>query len=540
MLRFYDDELHNLILVANRNFSEIIDHTSKYDFHPPVQYLLNKISLQLFGLNEFWLSLPSILLIILAIIICIKLVYQITNSAKLSVITGLLIAINPLILLWGSSIRWYPLWTFLIILAVHLFIKLWSKKKKSLILIIGLIITLSFALYTNYQTIPFLIATTLTVIILDFKRKNFINLKKTVIVILGTFILFIPYLSVFKFHIQSFFERKEIYQGFTGTSPIVSGGYFLFSVIFGNSIYPWQKSFIILFTIGFSSVIISIVSFYLKSKKEKYTDNNVQDIFTKEKCNNSLNNILLSEIVLYTFILTVVFLLQSIISSTLINRGVIFLPMLLITVGILFIYRLYNSYQIISKLKLIHFSLVISMSSLIIIWMIGSYNVFTKQHLHKSGLAIPLKTIITFIENIQNDSRENISIITTDPVLTYYLLKENYTSVLSPYLNDDLKLINRMKTKVAIDCNKIIYIQSELGTLLPLKNKLSNYIDYLHSTGKLVSKPEKIGYDPDYSMKSNFFASAGLEEWKYTVYIFSPLTKWDIKYLQSINEFKVY
>lgn len=540
MLRFYDDELHNLILVANRNFSEIIDYTSKYDFHPPVQYLLNKISLQLFGLNEFWLSLPSILLIILAIIICIKLVYQITNSSKVSIITGLLITINPLILLWGSSIRWYPLWTFLIILAVHLFIRLWSKKKKSSIIIIGLIITLTIALYTNYQTIPFIIATILTIIILDIKNKNFVNLKKTAIVIFGTFILFIPYLSIFIFHIQSFFERKEIYQGFTGTSPFVSGGYFIFSLIFGNSIYPWQTIFVVLFTIGFTTFIISLVSFFLISKKGQYSVSKVKDDLIIVKGNKAINNTLLSEIVLYTIILTVVFLLQSIISSTLTNRGVIFLPMLLITSGSLLIYRLYNKYQIRFKMKLFHFSFVIALSSLIILWLIGSYNVFTRQHLHKSGLSIPVKAIITYIDKLQSDTRENISIITTDPVLTYYLLKENYTSVLSPYLKDDLKLLNRKITNPVFHGNKIIYIKSELGTLLPLKNRLSNYIDYLFATGSLIFKPDKFGYDPDYSIKRKFFASAGIEEWKYTIYIFSPLNEWDINFLQKINEFKVY
>ena len=97
MLRFYDDELHNLILVSDRNFKEIIDYTSHYDFHPPLQYLINKITLQLFGLNEFWLSLPSIIFIILAIILAGRLIFMLTGSYKYSLLSSFIIASNPLI-----------------------------------------------------------------------------------------------------------------------------------------------------------------------------------------------------------------------------------------------------------------------------------------------------------------------------------------------------------------------------------------------------------------------------------------------------------
>ena len=92
---------------------EIIAYLSTYDYHPPLQYLVNKIFLQLFGLNEFWLKMPSILFILGSILICSLLVLRLTGSFKAGFLSGIISIINPLVLLWGTSLRWYPLWTFL-------------------------------------------------------------------------------------------------------------------------------------------------------------------------------------------------------------------------------------------------------------------------------------------------------------------------------------------------------------------------------------------------------------------------------------------
>src|SRR4030065_1782754 len=154
MFRFYDDELQNLILVAQRNVQEIISYTANYDYHPPLQYLFNKIFLELFGLNEFLLRLPSIILIIIAVILCSHLVFRTTGAIKLSLLCVLITITNPLILLWGASLRWYPLWTFLAILSSYLVttLSIDANNKKRIILKSLLIFTLTLALYTNYQS----------------------------------------------------------------------------------------------------------------------------------------------------------------------------------------------------------------------------------------------------------------------------------------------------------------------------------------------------------------------------------------------------
>ena len=439
MLRFYDDELHNLILVANRNFSEIIDHTSKYDFHPPVQYLLNKISLQLFGLNEFWLSLPSIIFIILAF--ASRFVFKITGSTTYSLVSSFIIASNPLILLWSSSIRWYPLWTLLAFISIYSVIKLFSEPKKgsNLILKGSLIVTLTLSLYTNYQTIILMVSFIIMALLMDLKNKKnkYYHLKLLAPVIAGVVILFIPYAGSFQNHLETFFIRKEIYTSWSGTSIFFSGGYFLFSVLFGNSIYPWDIRFILLFLTTFTSGLGFIIYY-----KTHYSDllKTYSQRFLPEVKRKSLNLL-----IVLTIILFLLFLIQSIISNSILSRGLLLLPILLVIVTSIIIYHLISSIPI--KIK---FALSISVLSFYFIWLVGSYNIFVKQSLHKAGLMEPVEQVTALVQNISNTSKENLIVITFDPVLTYYLVNSessSNTSIISPYINDTNTLLVSVNSK---------------------------------------------------------------------------------------------
>ena len=536
MFQFYDDELHNLILVSDKSLREIIAYTSKYDFHPPLQYILNKLSLQLFGLNEFWLSLPSIIFILLSIIICSRFLFKATSSMSFSVLTGVLIAFNPLVLLWGSSLRWYPLWTFLIILSTFLLIHLWNSQNRNFLVISTLIIAISLSLYTNYQTLMFLVAGLLTVLTLDLGKKNFINSKKTIYIFLSSIILFLPYLSGFIFHLQNFFIRKEIFQDFHSVSPLTSAAYFLFSILFGNSIYPWQLSFIIIFVVFAIASTTSMILIVMINKKKLQAVDLIKPLIPQ---NNNYSK-LLRTLNIFTLYLFIVHILQVIVTGTITMRGMIYLPMLLITAFSLSVFHLYQTHSLKSELKSISYSLSIAISSLAVIWIISCYNIFTRQHLHKSGLMIPVDQIIKTIVQFQNLEKEKPLIVSTDPVITYYLLKNDFSKILSPYTSDLVRLFPKKRLSSIKEDDNLIFIKSSPGALLPLKNELDNFFRYLMNSSHLTSKPIKFAYDPDYFMKKKFFSSAEIEEWKYVFYIMKPLNKWDINYLESINGFRVY
>ena len=540
MFRFYDDELHNLILVAHRDLKEIIYYTANYDYHPPLQYLLNKISLELFGLNEFLLKLPSIILIILSVILCSHLVFKITGSVKLSLLCGLITITNPLILLWGTSIRWYPLWTFLTMLSLYSTITLFtiSKKTKRIRSQLLLFITVVLALYTNYQTIILIMTLLLSAFFLDLKEKDkrYDHLKSIFPVIIGVVILFIPYMNTFLHHLGTFIQQKQIHFGFTGSSPILSGAYFIFSVLFGNSIYPWEVSFIILI-----SIIVVASLFLLLLSKLRISDkseNGIKAFFQQDK----KKEIFL--LMMFTIILFILFLVTSIISGSLQARGYLIIPLLLIAISIIGFnhFRKERNRKFYNLITLIVFSFLV-------IWMIGSYNVIIKKDLHKASLMDPIGEAIDYIYNSARTEGKNYLIFTYDPVLTYYLINSELfeeVAIFSPYKDETTALINSFSESMdnspiyLSTSTKILFIESYPGSLMPAIRKLENFKQYLFKESVQNEKPKKIGFDTNAEIKRKFFPSAGMIDWRYIIYSLDSKAKLDAEILTSFDSLKVY
>ena len=537
MFRFYDDELHNLILVAQRNVQEIISYTSNYDYHPPLQYVFNKIWLQLFGLNEFWLKLPSMILIILSILICCRLVYKITGSSKLSLLCGVVATFNPLILLWGASIRWYSLWTFLAVISIYLLAIIYAdtNNRNRIILKSLLILSLTLALYTNYQTIILITAFFISGLIFDLKEKTkkYYHLTEIAQVIAGVIILFLPYIYVFFNHIETFFQRKEIYSDYGINSPFLATGYFIFSVFFGNSIYPWNIKFIVLLVITLIALIVSL--FYVKTHSSKIK---LGSFPPKEKKK------LLFLLISLTITLFFLFLIQAIISGALLSRSFIIMPMLFTSLIVIYFYYLLR----VKDRKLLFINMVAAVS-FFLIWLTGSYNVITRQSLHKSGLMDPIGEVSAFVNSITASQNTNYSIITFDPVLTYYLAKSstsNNVEIFSPYIIETqnlLTFVNEIKLNQDIKFDPgstLIYIKSTAGSLIPLKEKLDYLDSYIFNECSQFDHPVKFGFDEDSEMKRIFFSGVNILDWRYTIFTLHPKSYWSKNILADFNSLRVY
>lgn len=536
MFRFYDDELQNLILVAHRDVREIISYTANYDYHPPLQYLFNKIFLELFGLNEFLLRLPSIILIIIAVILCSHLVFRTTGAIKLSLLYVLITITNPLILLWGASLRWYPLWTFLAVLSIYLVSILYinANNGKRIIVQSLLIFALTLALYTNYQTIILIAGFVIAAFILDLKagHKEFAILKRILPVLIGVIILFLPYLNIFLNHIGTFFQRKEIYSDYSINSPILAGCYFIFSILFGNSIYPWDIRFIVLISITVIALAGSI--FYYKNHSSRIKITIPKSILYQEK--KSL--LFLSSLI--STILFILFLLQSIITGSFLSRGFLIFSFLL---PILII--VYLSHLLKIKDKKFLSLIMVTIVSFFLLWSMSSYNVLARQSLHKSGLMDPVEEVTSFVNKIIELKKTNYIVITFDPVLTYNLTKTNLlgsTVILSPYISATKNLFSSVSPQnnnhnADFDSSStLIYIQSYPGSLIPLKDRIDILKEYIFQNGLQIEKPVKFGYDSDSDIKRKFFPSLGIIDWRFTIYQFYPRSYWDRDALEEISK----
>jgi hypothetical protein len=100
----FDDEFFNILLVERHGLSGCL-LTQSTDVHPPLSYALNALLFQALG------SWPGVRLIS-ALALCAAFAYVCEHTARVSgnraaVLTFLLLATNPAMLLWGTSVRWY-------------------------------------------------------------------------------------------------------------------------------------------------------------------------------------------------------------------------------------------------------------------------------------------------------------------------------------------------------------------------------------------------------------------------------------------------
>jgi len=147
----FDDEFFNIKLVERYGMSAI-SFTQAEDVHPPLSYLINAFLYEMFG---SWVAVR----VISAMTLCVALFYVGESMFKkyghrAAILTFLLLASNPALLLWGTSIRWYayflPVLLWLCITPDRQGVLYWAK------LAFGLII-LGYTGYISFLVAPAII-----------------------------------------------------------------------------------------------------------------------------------------------------------------------------------------------------------------------------------------------------------------------------------------------------------------------------------------------------------------------------------------------
>ncbi len=98
----YDDEFFNIRLIRENSMEAIIRIIQSTDVHPPLSYILNKFFYQL---THSWTGVRMIS----AFLFLVAFFYLLLNTEgkRNRILIFLLIGLNPAIMLWGTSIRWY-------------------------------------------------------------------------------------------------------------------------------------------------------------------------------------------------------------------------------------------------------------------------------------------------------------------------------------------------------------------------------------------------------------------------------------------------
>ena len=375
----YDDEFYNFNMIERvDSLSELISVVNSSDIHPSGMYVINYILLKLFGT---WRAVKVISAIFAASFIWLFWYIMSKNMSRSAIILSyILICLNPTLLLWCTSVRWYTYFTPLLCV-IGLLVKYSdSTKIKSSIFWILYFLLCLIMFHLNYIASIFIITSFLFVL---YGRRKFISQEFKFIIGCG----FVSLLLV----------SYQVYILFTVHYPnSTSTGFFIpftrisvgagLNYLCGNAVIPVSIAGIMLITAN----IIMLIFFLLRIKKF---------------CRNINNNFLIG---LYS---VTMFLFPGGMSPSSARQFSTMLPEL----GIF----LANIYETI-KNNYLKFVLLFLYSAGTIM---GLYNVIAHTDTNKIRWNIPYGEIFDYIAEL--DPSKEILIVTDDDAILYYKSKEH-------------------------------------------------------------------------------------------------------------------
>jgi hypothetical protein len=246
----FDDEVFNMRLIEDNNFDSIILFIKKNDIHPPGSYVVNYVMFFVFNnwnvvrlTNGFFCSLTLLL------------VWQKLCDREECHINKLFfyicLCLNPGLLLWGTSLRWYSLYIPLLAITTLILSNKKSEGYKYWSVIFGLCTILWYINYVTILVAPIIILTGLIT------RWENINKELPYIIIAG-----ILSITICSFQFEHFQQSIQINKNQDPYSIIKSVLGFGIHFLNGHGSYP--------FSIWGVFMIIGNIMLMLKLRHEKF------------------------------------------------------------------------------------------------------------------------------------------------------------------------------------------------------------------------------------------------------------------------------
>ncbi len=424
---FYDDEI-GTINVLN-NFDNIFDlylYINSWDVSPPLSYILVYLGEKIFSFQyATLLILPLQIYCLNSFSINTSKFFE--NNFKIKSFYLFVTILNPTLLLWCTSLRWYSLWT---PLALYVIGKYFFKKKLNELDIFLILIAFTIMFHLNYFTLIFVISLAFS----NYKKffENFYYFIKNkphffIILILLNLPQFYYFLTI---HILNSSSQYGSFL-FSFLYPVITS-------IFGNSVFPLEiVSLLFIFT-------LLIIIFY--------------NFRFYKKINLEFKNLILFSLIFFLLI----FLLRlghKPRHSIILNYLFIFF---------FFVNLLYLKNEIFKNIFLIIF---------FIFSLIGIKNTILQQNVIKNNINLPIKKIISFLEK-EKVNCENKFLFTHNLNIKFYIKnKKNFiineknldkinlecTFVIKTFIGGDniseIKLVNHVydKGKLILRLKEIEY-----------------------------------------------------------------------------------
>jgi hypothetical protein len=440
----FDDEYFNLMVVEHFG-SGIASYTQTTDVHPPLSYLLNNWLFKSFGKWEY-VRMISGILTATSIIAAISSLGR-NRNVSFSLILIYLLAFNPAILMWGTSLRWYgyfiPLLIWLIIVPENM---KWHWPKFFLLMLL-----MGYLAYISFFILPSMF---LYYWIKD-KRDALIKIKAILIPGILSLLIYIPQLIIF-FNVHYPRSGGQVFS-------LPSGLIGVLSTYFSNQgVFPLSVP-------GIASALGSgIVLLYL----------------TREVKKELKGPYLLS---LFTGL---IILLATRIAGKMRNL-IVLIPMQVLWIA--------------EKISKPISRWIVFAAGLIIFGnLVGSYNVITHEDTTKNSWNIPVREVTDLINKELEKEKSSILLYCHDPIITWHLEKRGY-QVRSPYAHQKIITQDKKISNVVVIWTNPGYLPKRVIDLYHFEidlMKSSSQTDYIMGKDKYASiKRKKEPQYPDELVK---------------------------------------
>lgn len=235
----YDDELGSLRLILEP-IPNIWTIANTSGIHPPGMYVISRLFYLLIG-SERWMTIGPIIILYIGVgVFSLKTLSHFKSNYRALIVFLLLCLFHPHLLMWGNSIRWYPYWTGLGLVAIVTALtnkKNLNNQVPALLpapykcILIGAIIGIMF--YINYLTLAYITAFSVAwVVRYPLNKKSIIRLG----------IIFICYIFII---LPQVHPMLNIHFNLENNEPLVSSllvasSRLFHGVFISDAILPWH------------------------------------------------------------------------------------------------------------------------------------------------------------------------------------------------------------------------------------------------------------------------------------------------------------
>ncbi len=183
------------VYYARLSLAEIFSRISTEEFNPPLYYSLIHAWIHLAGDSEFSVRMPSVIFGVLSIFVIYK-TARLMAGNEVGLLAALILALNRFHVHFSQEARVYALLVFLTLLSFYYFLRLTQEFHGKLIL--GYIVAGFFLMHTHVYALFIILTQNLYFILRWFQTAGIqqITLKRWIVLQLGLFILFLPWLTV--------------------------------------------------------------------------------------------------------------------------------------------------------------------------------------------------------------------------------------------------------------------------------------------------------------------------------------------------------